>query len=114
MNQTRLERIAKGQAKTLVHTLTLLDDEGYGDSDLSMLRGSIRRWLEHMTPLKKWKPVDERTYCVICTKNFDDDGFDYRFDSPICHVFHAGHFDAEPRVVGGEVQDSIVIEEVSA
>ena len=85
MNQTRLERIAKGQAKTLVHTLTLLDDEGYGDSDLSMLRGSIRQWLEHMTPLKKWKPVDERTYCVICTKNFDDDGFDYRFDSPICH-----------------------------
>ena len=85
MNQTRLERIAKGQAKTLVHTLTLLDDEGYGDSDLSMLRGSIRRWLEHMTPLKKWNPVDERTYCVICTKNFDDDGFDYRFESPICH-----------------------------
>jgi hypothetical protein len=29
-------------------------------------------------------------------------------------IFHAGHFDAEPRVVGGEVQDSIVIEEVSA
>lgn len=29
-------------------------------------------------------------------------------------IFHAGHFNAEPRVVGGEVQDSIVIEEVSA
>ena len=29
-------------------------------------------------------------------------------------IFHAGEFDAEPRVVGGEVQDLIVIEEVSA
>lgn len=28
---------------------------------------------------------DERTYCTICTNNFDDDGFDYRFDFPICH-----------------------------
>jgi len=28
-------------------------------------------------------------------------------------IFHAGHFDAEPKMVGGFVQDSIVIQEVS-
>lgn len=28
---------------------------------------------------------DERTYCEVCFENFDDDGFDYRFDTPICH-----------------------------
>lgn len=28
---------------------------------------------------------DQRTYCVVCANNYDDDGFDYRFDSPICH-----------------------------
>ena len=28
---------------------------------------------------------DERTYCEKCLKSYDDDGFDYRFDSPICH-----------------------------
>lgn len=28
---------------------------------------------------------DERTYCVVCVTNYDDDGFDYRFDFPICH-----------------------------
>lgn len=24
------------------------------------------------------------TYCEKCLKNYDDDGFDYRFDQPIC------------------------------
>ena len=28
---------------------------------------------------------DTRTYCEECYKNFDDDGFDYRFDRPVCH-----------------------------
>jgi hypothetical protein len=78
----RLERIAKAQAKALIGTLTLLDDEGLGDSDLSALRGSLRSWIEHITPIRK---VDERTYCEVCCTNFDDDGFDYRFDYPICH-----------------------------
>ena len=27
---------------------------------------------------------DERTYCERCYENFDDDGFDYRFDYPVC------------------------------
>lgn len=74
MNQTRLERIAKGQAKTLVHTLTLLDDEGYGDSDLSMLRGSIRQWLDHVTPYrpKKVKVYDENNNCIECDEYFYD------------------------------------------
>jgi Zn finger protein HypA/HybF involved in hydrogenase expression len=27
---------------------------------------------------------DERTYCEKCHQNFDDDGFDYRFDFPVC------------------------------
>lgn len=26
----------------------------------------------------------ELTYCGICLNNYDDDGFDYRFDSPVC------------------------------
>jgi len=24
------------------------------------------------------------TYCGICLVNYDDDGFDYRFDEPVC------------------------------
>lgn len=27
---------------------------------------------------------DQRTYCEICNKNFDEQAFDYRFDRPIC------------------------------
>lgn len=27
---------------------------------------------------------DDRTYCEDCEQNFDDEGFDYRFDIPIC------------------------------
>jgi hypothetical protein len=27
---------------------------------------------------------DERTYCEKCKNNFDDDGFDYRLDYPVC------------------------------
>ena len=27
---------------------------------------------------------DERTYCERCNENFDDEGFDYRFDYPVC------------------------------
>jgi len=26
----------------------------------------------------------EKTYCGICLVNYDDDGFDYRFDEPVC------------------------------
>jgi recombinational DNA repair protein (RecF pathway) len=29
--------------------------------------------------------VDERTHCEECSVNFDDDGFDYRFERPVCH-----------------------------
>jgi hypothetical protein len=28
--------------------------------------------------------LDERTYCEVCEVNFDEDGFDYRFECPIC------------------------------
>jgi len=27
---------------------------------------------------------DERTYCERCNENFDEDGFDYRFEYPVC------------------------------
>jgi hypothetical protein len=27
---------------------------------------------------------DERTYCQECAGNYDDDGFDYRFEYPVC------------------------------
>lgn len=35
-------------------------------------------------------------------------------ESQAMKIFHAGDFDAEPKMVGGFVQDSIVIQEVSA
>ena len=25
------------------------------------------------------------TYCEVCCDNYEDEGFDYRFDFPICH-----------------------------
>jgi hypothetical protein len=25
------------------------------------------------------------TYCEVCLTNLEDEGFDYRFDFPICH-----------------------------
>ena len=28
--------------------------------------------------------IDERTYCEECFENFDEDGFDYRFERPVC------------------------------
>jgi hypothetical protein len=64
----RLERIAKAQAKALIGTLTLLDDEGLGDSDLSALRGSLRSWIEHITPIResKWdRKVHDDTDCEV-------------------------------------------------
>ncbi len=29
--------------------------------------------------------MSEQTYCVRCFENYDDDGFDYRFDEPTCN-----------------------------
>ena len=29
--------------------------------------------------------IDILTYCENCLENFDDEGFDYRFEFPICH-----------------------------
>jgi hypothetical protein len=33
---------------------------------------------------------DERTYCEKCHQNFDDDGFDYRLDFPVCLTCASG------------------------
>lgn len=32
---------------------------------------------------RRLSPPD-KTYCEECYENFDDDGFDYRFDFPVC------------------------------
>jgi hypothetical protein len=48
----KLEQIAKDQAKTLIKTLNLLNDEGFGDSDLNKLKSQINVWIDHISPLK--------------------------------------------------------------
>jgi hypothetical protein len=52
---TKLEQIAKDQAKTLIKTLELLELEGLGDSDLSELKRELNAWISHITPLKVGK-----------------------------------------------------------
>jgi hypothetical protein len=52
---TKLEQIAKDQAKTLIRTLELLELEGLGDSDLSELKRELNAWIDHITPLKVGK-----------------------------------------------------------
>jgi hypothetical protein len=48
----KLEQIAKDQAKTLIKTLSLLDAEGWGDSDLNQLKSELNLWIDHISPLK--------------------------------------------------------------
>jgi hypothetical protein len=48
----KLEQIAKDQAKTLIKTLNLLQDQGLGDSDLSELKREINVWIDHISPIK--------------------------------------------------------------
>ena len=49
---TKLEQIAKAQAKTLVKTLKLLELEGLEDSDMQELRRELNAWISHITPLR--------------------------------------------------------------
>jgi hypothetical protein len=49
---TKLEQIAKAQAKTLVKTLELLKLEGLEDSDMQELKRELNVWIYHITPLK--------------------------------------------------------------
>jgi|APGre2960657404_1045060.scaffolds.fasta_scaffold117705_2 hypothetical protein len=49
---TKLEQIAKAQAKTLVKTLELLELEGLEDSDMRELKRELNAWIWHITPLK--------------------------------------------------------------
>ena len=49
---TKLEQIAKAQAKTLVKTLELLELEGLSDSDMRELKRELNAWISHITPLK--------------------------------------------------------------
>lgn len=49
---TKLEQIAKAQAKTLVKTLKLLELEGLEDSDMQELKRELNAWIYHITPLK--------------------------------------------------------------
>ncbi len=51
----KLEQIAKDQAKTLIKTLNLLDDKGFGDSDLNQLKSELNLWIDHISPLKVGK-----------------------------------------------------------
>ena len=52
---TKLEMIAKSQAKTLIKTLELLEIEGLGDSDLRELKCGLNDWISHITPFKMSK-----------------------------------------------------------
>ena len=52
---TKLEQIAKSQAKTLIATLDVLEGEGLGDSDLAELKRELNAWIFHITPLKVGK-----------------------------------------------------------
>ena len=49
---SKLEQIAKAQAKTLIKTLELLEMEGSGDSDMKELKRELNAWIWHITPLK--------------------------------------------------------------
>jgi len=49
---TKLEQIAKAQAKTLIKTLELLEIEGLEDSDMKELKRELNAWTWHITPLK--------------------------------------------------------------
>ena len=49
---TKLEMIAKSQAKTLIKTLDLLELEGLSDSDMRECRRELNAWISHITPLK--------------------------------------------------------------
>ena len=51
------------------------------------------------------KYVYERWYDLELEASSRDEAFD---------KFHAGEFETEPRLVGGEYQDSIIVEEVPA
>ena len=52
---TKLEMIAKSQAKTLIKTLELLESQGLGDSDLAELKHELNNWISHITPFKMSK-----------------------------------------------------------
>jgi hypothetical protein len=52
---TKLEMIAKSQAKTLLKTLELLESQGLGDSDMRELKRELNAWIWHITPLKSGK-----------------------------------------------------------
>jgi hypothetical protein len=49
---SKLEQIAKAQAKTLIKTLELLEIEGLEDSDMRELKRELNAWIWHITPLK--------------------------------------------------------------
>jgi hypothetical protein len=49
---SKLEQIAKAQAKTLIKTLELLEMEGLEDSDMRELKRELNAWIWHITPLK--------------------------------------------------------------
>ena len=51
------------------------------------------------------KYVYERWYDLELEASSRDEAFD---------KFHAGEFETEPRLVGGEYQDSIIVEEIPA
>jgi hypothetical protein len=52
---TKLEMIAKSQAKTLIKTLELLESQGLSDSDMRELKRELNAWIWHITPLKSGK-----------------------------------------------------------
>lgn len=52
---TKLEMIAKSQAKTLIKTLELIESQGLGDSDLAELKRGLNAWIWHITPFKMSK-----------------------------------------------------------
>jgi hypothetical protein len=49
---SKLNRIAKNQAKALKETLELLESVGESDSDMRVLIGEISRWQQHVAPFK--------------------------------------------------------------
>ena len=46
--QTKIERVAIQEAKTLLKTLELLEKEFHLDSDGHALAGELERWLSHI------------------------------------------------------------------
>lgn len=53
MNEAKLERITRQQAKALQASLELFSEIAYLDSDGRELLNELYRWLEHTKPIRK-------------------------------------------------------------